>query len=99
MSDFVWEDDDGGFEFWYEEKSVDPGPSLLIGTIIFCVLSLAILPCLMAFRKRWTRRKSSCESEPSTESDNSPDRKQRKSKPQLDHEVGFVFVFCVIHSQ
>ena len=63
-------DDDGGFVL-YDEKSTDPGPSVLIATIILCTLLLAILPVLLSVAKRWnTRRRRDLAS---TDSEEVPD--------------------------
>ena len=47
----------------YEPVSVDPGPSVLIATVIFCVLSLATLPCLMSLRRQCVVRQKGEENE------------------------------------
>jgi hypothetical protein len=41
----------------YLETSVDPGPWMLVGTALFCVLSLAVLPCLVSFGRRYEKRR------------------------------------------
>jgi hypothetical protein len=56
MSDFVGADGDAGFPN-YDEKSKDPGPVVLIATIIFCFLSLAVLPCVMCLRNKCAHRR------------------------------------------
>jgi hypothetical protein len=44
--------DTANFPF-YTDDSVDPGYSLLIATLIFCVLSIATLPCMVAVGMRF----------------------------------------------
>ena len=53
--DFEQYDDDGFLD--YAPTSVDPGYSLLIATTLFCLLSNAILPCLVSFGRRYEKRK------------------------------------------
>jgi MatE len=53
--DFEQYDDDGFLD--YVPTTVDPGYSLLIATTLFCLLSNAILPCLVSFGRRYEKRK------------------------------------------
>lgn len=53
MSDFS---EETGFD-GYEPESVNPGPSVLIATIVFCILSIAIIPCLISLHKHCERRR------------------------------------------
>jgi hypothetical protein len=43
--------DDGGFSE-SDVTAVDPGPSIFIGTVIFCVSLYAFLPCVLALLDR-----------------------------------------------
>jgi hypothetical protein len=42
----------------YVARTVDPGASMLIGTILVCAILLASLPCLLSITKRWKRRRA-----------------------------------------
>jgi hypothetical protein len=50
-------DDAIGFED-YEVTTIDPGNTVLIGTIIFCFLLIAALPCLVKCGKLWKKRRN-----------------------------------------
>lgn len=50
-----YDDDDGFLD--YVPTTVDPGYSLLIATTLFCLLSNAILPCLVSCGRRYENRK------------------------------------------
>lgn len=67
MSEHEESDDFDG----YVETSVDPGPVVLIATVIICALMLAILPILVASDQAYQRRKRQKDnaSEPSNKSD------------------------------
>lgn len=47
--------DDDGFSC-YVPETIDPGYVLLIGTAIFCLLTNAILPCLVSMGRRYEKR-------------------------------------------
>jgi hypothetical protein len=71
--------DDDGFEN-YQEDTTDPGPSLLIATILFCILLLAVLPLLLSAADKCNRRRrearsggSSTDSVPTQENQEGPD--------------------------
>ena len=49
------------FEY-YLDDSVDPGQSLLIATLLFCTLSIAILPCMVGVGMRFRHHESGVES-------------------------------------
>ena len=46
--------DDDGF-IYYVPTSVDPGYVLLIATIVFCIFSNAVLPCLVVLSRRYEK--------------------------------------------
>ena len=46
--------EENGFD-GYEPESENPGSSVLIATIAFCILSLAIIPCLVSLHKKCGR--------------------------------------------
>jgi hypothetical protein len=54
-------DDDDGFHY-YIPNSVDPGYTLLIFTICICLLTNAILPCLVSMGRKYEKRKVEKES-------------------------------------
>lgn len=87
MGDFVYEDDDAGF-VGYEETTVDPGASMLVATIIFCVLSLASLPVLLCIKKSCDRRRGDTPESSSADSDTPKEAGERlatlqKKKPEV----------------
>lgn len=47
----------------YVETSVDPGPWMLVGTAVFCIFSLAMLPCLVSLGRRYEKRRLSATQE------------------------------------
>jgi hypothetical protein len=56
MAEVDYDDDwETGDDDW--ETSVDPGPWMLVGTVLFCVLSLAVLPCLVSSGRRYEKRR------------------------------------------
>lgn len=40
----------------YEVDTVDPGPTLLVSTVIVCVLMYAFLPCMVSLGKRYDKK-------------------------------------------
>jgi hypothetical protein len=49
-------EEDEGF-IGYIPTANDPGWSLLIGTILFCILSNMVLPCLVTMGRRYERKR------------------------------------------
>jgi hypothetical protein len=54
-ADNIYDDDDGFLG--YVPVTVDPGNALLIATIIFCLLTNLILPCLVSLGRRYERKR------------------------------------------
>lgn len=52
--------EDDGFQN-YVDDSMDPGYSILIATVIFCVLLIAALPCIVAVGKRFVKHEDAAE--------------------------------------
>ncbi len=52
-----YDDSSETFEY-YVDDSVDPGQSLLIATLLFCILSIAILPCMVCVGMRFRHHES-----------------------------------------
>lgn len=50
-------EDFSGFD-GYEPVSVDPGSLVLILTVLFCTLSLAIIPCFMSLHNQYGCRQA-----------------------------------------
>jgi len=50
------EDDDDGF-VGYVPTTVDPGPWVLIGTAVFCSLSILLFPCMVSMGRRYEKRR------------------------------------------
>jgi hypothetical protein len=49
-------DDDGGYES-YEVTTTDPGPAMLVGTILLSILLYAMLPFMVACGERRDRKR------------------------------------------
>lgn len=72
--DFEQYDDDGFLD--YVPTTVDPGYSLLIATTLFCLLSNAILPCLVSYGRRYENRKVAQQESPKKEA--APEEKAKE---------------------
>ena len=48
-------EDDDGF-LGYVETTVDPGPWVIVGTTVFCALSIILLPCMLSLGRRYEKR-------------------------------------------
>ena len=64
--------DDNGFAL-YQEETTDPGPSVLIATIILCLLMLAVLPLLLSVASKWKQKKEDEVASTDSEERNVPD--------------------------
>jgi hypothetical protein len=55
-----YSNDDGGFEF-YEVTTTDPGPAMLVGTILISILLYTMLPFMVACGERRDRKRRAWE--------------------------------------
>jgi len=76
--------DDDGFAC-YEPETIDPGYVLLIGTAIFCLLTNAVLPCLVSMGRRYEKRNISRNEHEGT--DDSKEATNLTEKPVADQAV------------
>jgi hypothetical protein len=60
VADSDYNDEDGGFEF-YEVTTTDPGPAMLVCTIIISILLYAMLPFMVACGERRDRKRRAWE--------------------------------------
>jgi hypothetical protein len=74
-------DDDDGF-LGYVPATVDPGNALLIATIIFCLLSNSILPCLVSLGRRYERKRIARE-----QAERIDDVVSEQPQPQIDEAL------------
>mmetsp|Transcript_15742 Transcript_15742/g.23168 ORF Transcript_15742/g.23168 Transcript_15742/m.23168 type:complete len:870 (-) Transcript_15742:62-2671(-) len=78
--------DDDSFSC-YVPETIDPGYALLIGTAIFCLLTNAILPCLVSMGRRYEKRNISRNDQENTDTAKepiSPTEKTPTDQPIVD---------------
>jgi len=73
----------GGFED-YIPTSMDPGNSMLIATVLFCVLLIAFLPCLFSMAKRLQKQHGEAAS---TDSSGEDDTKSKDNTEQVQEKL------------
>lgn len=71
----------------YIPKSVDPGPSMLVATLFFCILLVALLPCFVSLGKKWKRKKAMAKLTADAHNDESESSSDDEGHPNADRPV------------
>eukprot|EP00978_Attheya_sp_CCMP212_P023263 scaffold70859_cov51-Attheya_sp.AAC.4 len=87
ISEFAVDDDNGGFEN-YVKTTVDSGSTFLVMTVLFCLFSQLLLPCMVTLdSRRSKRRKRVKNGQETTKQMNGEKKEEHPSKLQLESRI------------